>query len=192
MRDYDPTTGRYLQADPLGLVDGASVYGYALQNPGRWVDPRGEETEALHNYKPFEVFPWGGGSAIGKSPAVLPSPQAISAIAAIIGGTIVGSGPSSGPGEGGKAGSRAPYSHSEENEALKFPLDPWGGGDYCERLKRAIWILRANLAWRLKDANPRSDSYRGHLTRIAILRGRLKQMEANYELVCRGPCPPEH
>jgi RHS repeat-associated protein len=39
MCDYDPTTGRYLQADPLGLVDGASVYGYALGNPGRWVDP---------------------------------------------------------------------------------------------------------------------------------------------------------
>jgi len=44
MRDYDPTTGRYIQADPLGLVDGASVYGYALQNPGRYVDPRGENT----------------------------------------------------------------------------------------------------------------------------------------------------
>ena len=43
MRDYDPTTGRYLQADPLGLVDGASVYGYVKQNPGRWVDPRGEQ-----------------------------------------------------------------------------------------------------------------------------------------------------
>jgi RHS repeat-associated protein len=42
MRDYDPTTGRYLQADPLGLVDGASVYGYVKQNPGRWIDPRGE------------------------------------------------------------------------------------------------------------------------------------------------------
>ena len=42
MRDYDPTTGRYIQADPLGLVDGASVYGYARQNPGRYVDPRGE------------------------------------------------------------------------------------------------------------------------------------------------------
>ncbi|MBD3679500.1 MAG: hypothetical protein HUJ27_14030 [Rhodobacteraceae bacterium] len=42
MRDYDPTTGRYIQADPLGLVDGASVYGYALQNPLRYVDPRGE------------------------------------------------------------------------------------------------------------------------------------------------------
>ncbi|WP_227269858.1 RHS repeat-associated core domain-containing protein [Roseobacter weihaiensis] len=41
MREYDPTTGRYIQADPLGLVDGASVYGYALQNPNRYIDPRG-------------------------------------------------------------------------------------------------------------------------------------------------------
>jgi uncharacterized protein RhaS with RHS repeats len=44
MRDYDPTTGRYLQADPLGLVDGASVYGYVEGNPGRWIDPRGEQS----------------------------------------------------------------------------------------------------------------------------------------------------
>ncbi|WP_141134382.1 RHS repeat-associated core domain-containing protein [Jannaschia aquimarina] len=42
MRDYDPTTGRYIQADPLGLVDGASVYGYALESPMRWTDPTGE------------------------------------------------------------------------------------------------------------------------------------------------------
>lgn len=42
MRDYDPTTGRYLQADPLGLVDGASVYGYARQSPNRYSDPTGE------------------------------------------------------------------------------------------------------------------------------------------------------
>jgi RHS repeat-associated protein len=40
-RDYDPTTGRYLQADPLGLVDGASVYGYALQSPLMLTDPQG-------------------------------------------------------------------------------------------------------------------------------------------------------
>ena len=42
MRDYDATLGRYIQPDPLGLVDGASVYGYALQNPARWSDPTGE------------------------------------------------------------------------------------------------------------------------------------------------------
>jgi RHS repeat-associated protein len=42
MRDYDPTTGRYLQADPLGLVDGASVYGYVRQSPLSLTDPTGE------------------------------------------------------------------------------------------------------------------------------------------------------
>ena len=42
MRDYDPTTGRYLQADPLGLVDGASVYGYVGQNPVMNADPTGQ------------------------------------------------------------------------------------------------------------------------------------------------------
>ena len=41
MRDYDPTTGRYLEPDPLGLVDGASVYGYVGQNPDRYQDPYG-------------------------------------------------------------------------------------------------------------------------------------------------------
>ena len=47
MRDYDATTGRYLEPDPLGLVDGASVYGYARQDPGRWTDPRGESALGL-------------------------------------------------------------------------------------------------------------------------------------------------
>jgi uncharacterized protein RhaS with RHS repeats len=42
MRDYDPTTGRYLQADPLGLVDGASVYGYARQSTLVWTDKTGQ------------------------------------------------------------------------------------------------------------------------------------------------------
>jgi RHS repeat-associated protein len=41
MRDYDPTTGRYLQADPLGLVAGMNVYGYAHQSPMRFIDPDG-------------------------------------------------------------------------------------------------------------------------------------------------------
>ena len=43
MRDYDPTLGRYLQADPLGLVDGASVYGYVGGNSVNFSDPRGEQ-----------------------------------------------------------------------------------------------------------------------------------------------------
>ncbi|KIT17878.1 putative deoxyribonuclease RhsC [Jannaschia aquimarina] len=58
MRDYDPTTGRYMQADPLGLVDGASVYGYALQSPMRWTDPTGEAV-----FLPFVVAAAKGAAA---------------------------------------------------------------------------------------------------------------------------------
>jgi RHS repeat-associated protein len=40
-RDYDPTTGRYIQADPIGLAGGQAPYLYAMGNPVRYVDPDG-------------------------------------------------------------------------------------------------------------------------------------------------------
>ncbi len=43
-RHYDPTLARYTQADPLGFVDGPSVYAYALNSPQRFVDPDGRQT----------------------------------------------------------------------------------------------------------------------------------------------------
>ncbi|MEO0761985.1 MAG: RHS repeat-associated core domain-containing protein [Pseudomonadota bacterium] len=46
-RDYDPNTGRYLQADPLGLVDGPSVYGYARQASRSFVHPRGLQAASM-------------------------------------------------------------------------------------------------------------------------------------------------
>jgi RHS repeat-associated protein len=40
-RHYDPSIGRYTQPDPLGFVDGPSVYGYAKGAPLILVDPEG-------------------------------------------------------------------------------------------------------------------------------------------------------
>ncbi len=40
-RDFDPTTGRYIQADPIGLAGGSNLYLYAGGNPVGAIDPLG-------------------------------------------------------------------------------------------------------------------------------------------------------
>ncbi len=40
-RDYDPQTGRYVEADPIGLESGVDAYGYVGGHPLAFIDPYG-------------------------------------------------------------------------------------------------------------------------------------------------------
>ena len=53
-RDYDPSLGRYIQADPIGLAGRRNVYGYVKNRPLYFSDPLGLKFVYKKNVSPAE------------------------------------------------------------------------------------------------------------------------------------------
>jgi RHS repeat-associated protein len=97
-RDYDPTIGKYIQSDPIGLEGGINIYGYAASNPVIFIDPEGKLwfpiavgaiCGGISGYQGGGG--WGGAAAgaIGGAIGGLPIPGA-GAIGGAVGGAMKG------------------------------------------------------------------------------------------------------
>jgi len=57
-RYYDPTTGKFLQKDPIGLRSGLNLYRYVGANPANWIDSTGLTKRDKTYGLPSDFWKW--------------------------------------------------------------------------------------------------------------------------------------
>ena len=164
-RDYEPSTGRYIEADPIGLAGGMNVYGYANQNPVMFTDLLGLAAEgALPGFGTGA----GIGAGVGETLAAL---GACARAVTLIGGAIFPSGIS---------------------QCQDFPKpEGCGGDDECAKLIEQIHDVMRQLTRRyMHQCRDKKNQWEDHVPAFEQTKLHLSRLVAKAEAK-NCPVPPK-
>ena len=127
-RYYDPTTGKFLQQDPIGLRGGVNLYRYVRNNPSNYVDPTGRVL----------------GLAVFIPALVEGGIQAGIAVTGVIGGSVLGQILSD-------LIFNKPPRDAKDPEGAKAPGKPGEADGFIDPADGEEWVRAPNGDWGWKD-----------------------------------------